>query len=181
MNSIFELEEIANYIINIFGTKVKTFENKGKFLERLLNKSEKFEGDEKKNFILKSIVKRLFDYKIEIENELYKKDFLEFSRKYLITREEFEKIFDEAKNENEKIYFESPEIKKIVLEVKSELPIISLRVYNINLGLFTKANGEELTLREYSQLTGEDYKTLKKILSNAQKLIAKKIKRRLER
>jgi hypothetical protein len=94
---------------------------------------------------------------------------------------EFENIFENAKIEKEKEYYESPEIKKIVLEIKGELPTISARVYNINLGFFTKANGEELTLKEYSKLTGEDYKTLKEILNKAQKLIAKKLQRRLSK
>ncbi|MCT7563191.1 hypothetical protein ACOTWR_06320 [Aliarcobacter butzleri] len=181
MSNFFELENISNDIVKIFNEKVKPIENKENFFERVLKKSEKIEESEKKKFILKSLLKRMFNYKTEIENELYKKDFLEFSKRYLITREEFEDLLDDAKRENEKVYFESPEIKKIVQEVKSELPNISSRVYNINLGLFTKANGEELTLKEYSLLTGEDYKTLKRILLNAQKLIAKKIERRLSR
>ena len=61
------------------------------------------------------------------------------------------------------------------------MPIISARVYNIHLGLFTKSNAEELSLKEYSSLTGEDYCTLKKILKNAQKLIAKKFQRRVSK
>ena len=181
MSDLFEPETISNDIILVFGEKAKPIDNKEYFFERVLKRSESFEGEEKKFFILKTILKRMFDYKTEIENELFKKEFSDFVKKILITRDEFEKIFEEAKKENEKIFFESPEIKKIVLEVKSELPIISVRVYNINIGLFTKANGEELTLKEYSELTGEDYETLKKILTNAQNLIAKKIQRRLSK
>ena len=44
--------------------------------------------------------------------------------------------------ENEKEYYDSPAIKKIVLEIKGKLPTISARVYNIHLGLFTKAKEE---------------------------------------
>ena len=106
---------------------------------------------------------------------------MEFSKRYSITRIEFENIFESAKIENEKEYYDSPAIKKIVLEIKGELPTISARVYNIHLGLFTKANTEELSLKEYSSLTGEDYGTLKIILKNAQKLIAKKLQRRLSK
>ena len=106
---------------------------------------------------------------------------MEFSKRYLITRIEFENIFESAKIENEKEYYHSPAIKKIVLEIKGKLPIISARVYNIHLGLFTKSNAEELSLKEYSSLTAEDYGTLKIILKNAQKLIAKKFQRRVSK
>ena len=60
----------------------------------------------------------MFDFKNEIENELYKKEFLEFAKRFLITRNEFENIFESAKIENEKEYYDSPAIKKIVLEIK---------------------------------------------------------------
>ena len=123
----------------------------------------------------------MFDFKNIIDNELYKKEFMEFLKRYSITRIEFENIFESAKIENEKEYYHSPAIKKIVLEIKGKLPIISARVYNIHLGLFTKSNAEELSLKEYSSLTAEDYGTLKIILKNAQKLIAKKLQRRLSK
>ena len=123
----------------------------------------------------------MFDFKNIIDNELYKKEFMEFSKRYLITRIEFENIFESAKIENEKEYYDSPAIKKIVLEIKGKLPTISARVYNIHLGFFTKANTEELSLKEYSSLTAEDYGTLKIILKNAQKLIAKKFQRRVSK
>ena len=126
-------------------------------------------------------LKKMFDFKNIIDNELYKKEFMEFSKRYLITRIEFENIFESAKIENEKEYYHSPAIKKIVLEIKGKLPTISARVYNIHLGFFTKANTEELSLKEYSSLTGEDYGTLKIILKNAQKLIAKKFQRRVSK
>ena len=109
----------------------------------------------------------MFDFKNIIDNELYKKEFMEFSKRYSITRIEFENIFESAKIKNEKEYYDSPAIKKIVLEIKVELPTITARVYNINLVLFTKVNGGKLSLKEYSSLTGEDYITLKKILKNA--------------
>ena len=146
-----------------------------------MKKIEQLEGEEKTFLLLKMFLKKMFDFKNEIENELYKKEFLEFEKRFLLPRHEFENILENAKIEKEKEYYESPEIKKIVLEIKGELPTISARVYNINLGFFTKANGEELTLKEYSKLTGEDYKTLKEILNKAQKLIAKKLQRRLSK
>ena len=146
-----------------------------------MKKIEQLEGEEKTFLLLKMFLKKMFDFKNIIDNELYKKEFLEFSKRYSITRIEFENIFESAKIENEKEYYDSPAIKKIVLEIKGKLPIISARVYNIHLGLFTKSNAEELSLKEYSSLTGEDYCTLKKILKNAQKLIAKKFQRRVSK
>ena len=144
-------------------------------------KSDQLEGEEKIFFQIKMFLKKMFDFKNIIDNELYKKEFMEFSKRYLITRIEFENIFESAKIENEKEYYDSPAIKKIVLEIKGKLPTISARVYNIHLGFFTKANTEELSLNEYSSLTAEDYGTLKIILKNAQKLIAKKFQRRVSK
>ena len=146
-----------------------------------MKKIEQLEGEEKTFLLLKMFLKKMFDFKNEIENELYKKEFLEFTKRFLITRNEFENIFENAKIEKEKEYYESPEIKKIVLEIKGKLPTISARVYNIHLGFFTKANTEELSLKEYSSLTAQDYGTLKIILKNAQKLIAKKFQRRVSK
>ena len=144
-------------------------------------KSDQLEGKEKIFFQIKMFLKKMFDFKNIIDNELYKKEFMEFLKRYSITRIEFENIFESAKIENEKEYYHSPAIKKIVLEIKGKLPTISARVYNIHLGLFTKANTEELSLKEYSSLTAEDYGTLKIILKNAQKLIAKKFQRRVSK
>lgn len=181
MNDFSTLDEIEKYLFKIFGPKINVLENKQRFYEKVLKKSEQLEGEEKIFFQIKIFLKKLFDFKNIIDNELYKKEFMEFSKKFSITRIEFENIFEMAKIENEKEYYNSPAIKKIILDIKGELPIISTRVYNIHLGLFTKANGEELSLKEYSLLTGEDYTTLKKILKNAQELIAKKLQRRVSK
>ena len=181
MSEFSMLDEIEKYLLEIFENKAKSIENKQRFYERILKKIEQLEGEEKTFLLLKMFLKKMFDFKNEIENELYKKEFLEFAKRFLITRNEFENIFESAKIENEKEYYDSPAIKKIVLEIKGKLPIISARVYNIHLGLFTKSNAEELSLKEYSSLTGEDYCTLKKILKNAQKLIAKKFQRRVSK
>ena len=44
----------------------------------------------------------MFDFKNIIDNELYKKEFMEFSKRDSITRIEFENIFESVKIENEK-------------------------------------------------------------------------------
>ena len=54
----------------------------------------------------------MFDFKNIIDNELYKKEFMKFSKRYSITRIEFENIFESVKIENEKEYY-SPAIKKL--------------------------------------------------------------------
>ena len=43
-------------------------------------------------------LRKMFDFKNIIDNELYKKEFMEFSKRYSITRIEFENIFENAKN-----------------------------------------------------------------------------------
>ena len=89
----------------------------------------------------------MFDFKNIIDNELYKKEFMEFSKRYSITRIEFENIFESAKIENEKEYYDSPAIKKIVLEIKGKLPTISARVYNIHLGLLQRQTQKNFLLK----------------------------------
>ena len=48
----------------------------------------------------------MFDFKNIIDNELYKKEFMEFLKRYPITRIEFENTFESAKIENEKEYYD---------------------------------------------------------------------------
>ena len=55
-------------------------------------------GEEKiffqiKMFLKKMFLKKMFDFKNIIDNELYKKEFMEFSKRYSITIIEFENIF----------------------------------------------------------------------------------------
>ena len=135
MNDFSTLDEIEKYLIEIFGNKINALENKQRVYEKVLKKSDQLEGggEEKIFFQIKMFLKKMFDFKNIIDNELYKKEFMEFSKRYSITRIEFENIFESAKIENEKEYYDSPAIKKIVLEIKGKLPIISARVYNIHL------------------------------------------------
>ena len=65
-------------------------------------KSDQLEGEEKIFFQIKMFLKKMFDFKNIIDNELYKKEFMEFSKRYSITRIEFENIFESAKIKNEK-------------------------------------------------------------------------------
>ena len=62
-----------------------------------MKKIEQLEGEEKTFLLLKMFLKKMFDFKNIIENELYKKEFLEFTKRFLITRNEFENIFENAK------------------------------------------------------------------------------------
>ena len=67
-------------------------------------KSDQLEGKEKIFFQIKMFLKKMFDFKNIIDNELYKKEFMEFSKRYLITRIEFENIFESAK-EKERVRY----------------------------------------------------------------------------
>ena len=138
MNDFSMLDEIEKYLLEIFDDKINALENKQRFYEKVLKKSDQLEGEEKIFFQIKMFLKKMFDFKNIIDNELYKKEFMEFLKRYSITRIEFENIFESAKIENEKEYYHSPAIKKIVLEIKGKLPTISARVYNIHLGFFYK-------------------------------------------
>ena len=87
-------------IFQKFENKVKSIENKQRFYERILKKIEQLEGEEKTFLLLKMFLKKMFDFKNIIDNELYKKEFLEFSKRYSITRIEFENIFEIEKIKN---------------------------------------------------------------------------------
>ena len=103
MNDFSMLDEIEKYLLEIFDDKINALENKQIFYEKVLKKSDQLEGKEKIFFQIKMFLKKMFDFKNIIDNELYKKEFMEFSKRYLITRIEFENIFESAKIENEKI------------------------------------------------------------------------------
>ena len=97
MNDFSMLDEIEKYLLEIFDDKINALENKQRFYEKVLKKIEQLEGEEKTFLLLKMFLKKMFDFKNEIENELYKKEFLEFTKRFLITRNEFENIFENAK------------------------------------------------------------------------------------
>ena len=67
-----------------------------------MKKIEQLEGEEKTFLLLKMFLKKMFDFKNEIENELYKKEFLEFAKRFLITRNEFENILKMQKLKKKK-------------------------------------------------------------------------------
>ena len=69
-------------------------------------KSDQLEGKEKIFFQIKMFLKKMFDFKNIIDNKKKKKEFMEFSKRDSITRIEFENIFESAKIENEKVYYD---------------------------------------------------------------------------
>lgn len=179
LNTQEEINELYLYLTKIFGDKLFLNEEDN-FLEKILSVCSKYDDkDEKLQNIIKEILKSKFDFTKQIENELFSKQFNDFSNKFSITRNELISNIEKAKNDKLAEFYEKPEIKKIIAEIKGELPVTSARVYNISLGLVTKINGQELTLKEYSELVGEDYEVNLKILENAKNLIAKKVSRRI--
>ena len=93
MNDFSMLDEIEKYLLEIFGDKINALEIKQRFYEKVLKKSDQLEGEEKIFFQIKMFLKKMFDFKNIIDNELYKKEFMEFSKRYSITIIEFENIF----------------------------------------------------------------------------------------
>ncbi|WP_418181392.1 hypothetical protein ACNSOL_11875 (plasmid) [Aliarcobacter lanthieri] len=175
-----ELETIISHLTSLLGSKVIHSNLNNDLYERILNCCKEFENkDEIFYEILKNLLKEIFDFKQSLSNEIFSDEFNKFSKKYKITQNEFKHIFEKAKNEILDAFYKKPETKKMILEIQGELPVISSRVYNISLGLVTKANGEELTLKEFSQLVGEDYETNLKILERAKELINRKLSRKI--
>lgn len=70
MSEFSMLDEIEKYLLEIFENKVKSIENKQRFYERILKKIEQLEGEEKTFLLLKMFLKKMFDFKNIIDNEL---------------------------------------------------------------------------------------------------------------
>lgn len=151
-----------------------------KELKKMLSKVEDGYSKEQINlFIIKRCMKDNLNIEIEFEKFLFATEFKSFADKFLVTKNEMQKIFEEIQKEKHDEFYQSPKVKKIILDVRGELPIISARIYNISLGLFTKADGSEITIKEYSELCQEDLKTNLKILESAKRIVDQKVKRRL--
>ena len=71
MNDFSILDEIEKYLLEIFDDKINALENKQRFYEKVLKKSDQLEGEEKIFFQIKMFLKKMFDFKNIIDNELY--------------------------------------------------------------------------------------------------------------
>ena len=129
--------------------------------------------------ILLALMKKNLDAGININDFLDKKEFEKIKVSLVITTKELVDIFSQVKILARQEFLNSSTVKKMIFDVRGELPIASARIYNISLGLLTKADGTEVTLKEYSELTGEDFGTLKNILESAKNIVEKKVNRRL--
>lgn len=181
-NELLSRIELANDVLfGLFGTEFKKDFFSEKEFSRISNSILHLENQEEIGvLILYKILKKNLNLKINISEYLAKKEFEEIKNLFVVTRKEFEDIFLKIKIELHEEYLNSPEVKKIILEVRGELPIISARIYNISLGLLTRADGSEVSLKNYSELTGESLQTNLKILEVAKKIIEKKVARKLE-
>ena len=183
MLSFEEIAYLDDFLFEIFKDKYNAFDYENIDEEE----TEKLYFCEAENsikavpFVIQKLIENNFDFTKKLAGEYRLKAFKEFSENFTITQKEFTDIFEKAREERVRKFYASPKVKKLLSEVKGELPIISSRVYNISLGLHTKANGQELTLKEYSQLVNEDYETNLMILESAKKLVEKKLTRRLKK
>ena len=70
------LDEIEEYLLEIFENKAKSIENKQRVYEKVLKKSDQLEMKENIFFQIKVFLKKMFDFKNIIDTELYKKEFM---------------------------------------------------------------------------------------------------------
>ena len=70
MNDFSMLDEIEKYLLGIFGDKINALENKQRFYEKVLKKSDQLEGggEEKIFFQIKMFLKKMLDFKNIIDN-----------------------------------------------------------------------------------------------------------------
>ena len=76
INDFSMLDEIEEYLLGIFGDKINALENKQRFYEKVLKKSDQLEMKENIFFQIKVFLKKMFDFKNIIDTELYKKEFM---------------------------------------------------------------------------------------------------------
>ena len=74
--------------------------------------------------------------------------------------------------------FNSPDVKKAIASVSSEMPLALLEVLDISMGKLSNGQGEELTLKHYAESTGVPMAELGKKLESAKDIISKKLQRR---
>ena len=175
-----DLDRFSQDLENLFGNVYEKKHLKDFYMRKInkLIRNELLDESEKKEFLLKTLIKNNLNKEIEIANILNQDSYNDFFKSYLITKRVFEKIYNCSLDELKKEYLTSPEMKKILSEITSELPLINQRIYNIDLGLLIKADGTEVTLKEYSELNQEPYSTNLELLESTKKLIDIKIKRR---
>lgn len=142
-------------------------------------KISKTKFKDEKNFIIQCC--KYIEEDIEMKIYLHSKEFSDFTKVYPITKEEFDLFYLKSCEIKREEFLSSPELKKIVSETLGELPNCLARVYNINLGVETKADGTEVTLQEFTILNNENLKTNLELLESAKKLLSQKIKRKLGR
>ncbi len=142
-------------------------------------KISKTKFKDEKSFIIQCC--KYIEEDIEMKIYLHSKEFSDFTKVYPITKDEFNLIYLKSCEIKREEFLSSPALKKIVSETLSELPNCLARVYNINLGLETKADGTEITLKEFSLLNNEDLKINQELLESAKNLLTQKIKRKLGR
>ena len=58
MNDFSMLDEIEKYLLEIFGDKINALENKQRFYEKVLKKSDQLEGERKNIFSNKNVFKK---------------------------------------------------------------------------------------------------------------------------
>lgn len=178
------LNTISFHLKKLFKDNYYEKELNEKYLKKIkLFLSDDFDKRVVTENIIKNLIKNNFvdmDEQISLALIFLSDDFKIFSEQFLITNKEFKRIFLEAKEELVTEYYSSPEMKKTLNEVISELPLILARIYNISIGMFIKGDGTELTLKEFSEISKEDYNTNLLLLDNARRLINKKMERRLK-
>ena len=66
MNDFSMLDEIEKYLLEIFGDKINALENKQRFYEKVLKKSDQLEGEEKIFFQIKMIMLSMMIQKLDL-------------------------------------------------------------------------------------------------------------------
>lgn len=140
-------------------------------------KEDENKEDEKTILFLKIAFKEIIqDFeKVRIENYNFSKKIYSLLNALELSKETFFETYLQAKEEKYLEFHSQSNSKILIGMVKSELPLMLQRIFDISTGSFIKNDGTKMTLKEYSQITNQDIGHLNILLNSAKKLIEKKI------
>lgn len=158
-----DIEKLTSYFLKDIASIQKDIDFED---EKMLRKS-----------ILKYALKKIFVEleKLNVDEYLHEKEFNSFLISIEFTELMFAKLLKETKDE----YFIQISTEKnnrvLMGNIKSELPLILQRIFDIETGSYIKNDGSAMTLKEYASLTNQDLNKLKELFSSAKKLMEVKI------
>lgn len=180
---------MADYLLTIFEkenikTEINISKSEQMKLEKFIDSCTDSKYDDFNysltTYLLKLILtKMIVDFnEVKINSYALSNELNLFLVFFNITKDKFIENFNYAKEEKASLRYLDKNMKRTLAEVKSELPLMLQRIFDISVGAYVKNDGVSMTLKEYARLSNQDEKILIQLLSSARKLIDTKLKNR---